>query len=105
MIQYFDKMDLTVLIAVIGLVIALLVGIFNGMNELTMSIGSGLLGYIGGNAGPAIHNAVTKKTSSSGVDDKKDNSNEIIKETVSKETKSYIDKVLPTIIEQKVIKK
>ena len=31
----------------IGLVIALLLAIYNGTNELSMSIASGLIGYIG----------------------------------------------------------
>jgi hypothetical protein len=44
-----DKINVTDCIVVIGLVIALIMTIFYGLNELSMSIASGLLGYIGGN--------------------------------------------------------
>lgn len=46
---HVDKINITDCIVVIGLVIALIMTIFYGLNELSMSIASGLLGYIGGN--------------------------------------------------------
>lgn len=45
MIEKINIVDLTV---IIGLVVALVLAIFYGLNELAMSIASGLLGYIGG---------------------------------------------------------
>lgn len=38
----------TEMIVGIGLVISLMTAIFFGMNELAMSLGSGLVGYMGG---------------------------------------------------------
>ena len=46
----FNKIDISYLIVVIGLVVSLILSIFYGLNELSMSIASGLLGYIGGSA-------------------------------------------------------
>lgn len=42
------KIHVTDLLVVIALSAALILSIFKGLNELSMSIGSGLLGYIGG---------------------------------------------------------
>lgn len=44
-----EKINITDLAVIIGLVSALILAIFYGLNELAMSIASGLLGYIGGN--------------------------------------------------------
>ncbi|MCQ4113694.1 hypothetical protein [Megasphaera sp. SC8-1] len=52
-----DKVNITDCIVVVGLVAALIMTIFYNLNELSMSIASGLLGYIGGN----IKTAATKK--------------------------------------------
>ena len=52
-----DKINIVDLTVIIGLVVALVLAIFYDQNELTMSIASGLLGYIGGN----IKTAATKK--------------------------------------------
>lgn len=49
----FNKIDISYLIVVIGLVVSLIISIFYGLNELSMSIASGLLGYIGGSAASA----------------------------------------------------
>lgn len=49
----FNKIDISYLIVVIGLVASLIISIFYGLNELSMSIASGLLGYIGGSAATA----------------------------------------------------
>lgn len=46
----FNKIDISYLIVVIGLVVSLIISILYGLNELSMSIASGLLGYIGGSA-------------------------------------------------------
>ena len=43
-----EKINVTDLLVVIALSAALILSIFKGLNELSMSIGSGLLGYIGG---------------------------------------------------------
>ena len=52
-----EKISISDVLAIVGLVAALIMSIFYGMNELAMSIASGLLGYIGGN----IKTATTKK--------------------------------------------
>lgn len=52
-----DKINITDCIVVVGLVVALIMTIFYELNELSMSIASGLLGYIGGN----IKTAATTK--------------------------------------------
>lgn len=44
-----DKINVADCLVIIGLVSALVLAIFYEMNELAMSIASGLLGYIGGN--------------------------------------------------------
>lgn len=43
-----DKINVADCLTIIGLVAALLLSIFYNLNELAMSIASGLLGYIGG---------------------------------------------------------
>lgn len=50
-----DKVNITDCIVVVGLVVALIMTIFYSLNELSMSIASGLLGYIGGNVKSAMH--------------------------------------------------
>ena len=42
-------------IVIIGLVTALILAIFYALNELAISIASGLLGYIGGTVKSAVH--------------------------------------------------
>lgn len=44
----FEKVNIADCLVIIGLVTALIMAIFYGLNELAMSIASGLLGYIGG---------------------------------------------------------
>lgn len=44
-----EKINVSDLLTVAGLLAALILAIFYGMNELAMNIASGLLGYIGGN--------------------------------------------------------
>lgn len=51
----FEKINLTDILVIVGLVTALLLAIFYEMNELAMSIASGLLGYIGGNVKSSVH--------------------------------------------------
>lgn len=53
----FEKVNIADCLVIIGLVTALILTIFYALNELAMSIASGLLGYIGGN----IKTATTKK--------------------------------------------
>lgn len=43
-----EKISIPDVLTVAGLLVALILAIFYGMNELAMSIASGLLGYIGG---------------------------------------------------------
>lgn len=43
-----DKINIADCLVIIGLVTALVLAIFYAMDELAMSIASGLLGYIGG---------------------------------------------------------
>lgn len=52
-----EKINITEVVAVVGLVATLIISVLYDMNELAMSIGSGLIGYIGGNA----RAAATKK--------------------------------------------
>lgn len=52
-----DKINVADCLTIAGLVAALILSIFYSLNELAMSIASGLLGYIGGN----IKTATTKK--------------------------------------------
>ena len=51
-----EKINVSDLLTVAGLLGALILSIFYGMNELAMSIASGLLGYIGGNIKTATTN-------------------------------------------------
>ena len=51
----FEKVNIPDCIVIIGLVTALIVAIFYTLNELAMSIASGLLGYIGGTVKSAVH--------------------------------------------------
>ena len=53
----FDKINIADCLVIIGLVSALVLAIFYEMNELAMSIASGLLGYIGG----TVKSATTRK--------------------------------------------
>lgn len=46
----FNKIDLTDLAVVISLSVALFAGIYYHLNELAMSIASGLIGYLGGSS-------------------------------------------------------
>lgn len=43
-----EKINIADCLVIIGLVAALILAIFYNLNELAMSIASGLLGYIGG---------------------------------------------------------
>ena len=65
----FNKIDISYLIVVIGLVVSLIISIFYGLNELSMSIASGLLGYIGGSAATA--KTVPKDTNTANSNDTK----------------------------------
>lgn len=47
--EMFEKVNISDCLVIIGLVTALILAIFYALNELAMSIASGLLGYIGGN--------------------------------------------------------
>lgn len=49
-----DRINIADLVVITGLVVALVMAILFGLNELAMSIASGLLGYIGG-AKTAVH--------------------------------------------------
>ena len=51
----FEKINIADCIVIIGLIAALIMAIFYAMNELAMSIASGLLGYIGGNVKSTIN--------------------------------------------------
>lgn len=51
----FDKLNLIDAMVIIGLVTSLIMAIFYNLNELAMSIASGLLGYIGGTVKSAVH--------------------------------------------------
>lgn len=51
----FEKINIPDCIVIIGLVTALILAIFYVLNELAMSIASGLLGYIGGTVKSAVH--------------------------------------------------
>ena len=46
--EMFEKVNIADCLVIIGLVTALILAIFYALNELAMSIASGLLGYIGG---------------------------------------------------------
>ena len=51
----FEKINIPDCMVIIGLVAALIMAIFYSLNELAMSIASGLLGYIGGTVKSAVH--------------------------------------------------
>lgn len=51
----FEKVNIPDCLVIIGLVTALILAIFYTLNELAMSIASGLLGYIGGTVKSAVH--------------------------------------------------
>lgn len=51
----FEKVNIPDCIVIIGLVTELILAIFYTLNELAMSIASGLLGYIGGIVKSAVH--------------------------------------------------
>ena len=50
-----EKINVPDVIVVVALSAALIISIYGGLNELSMSIASGLLGYIGGAAKNNIH--------------------------------------------------
>lgn len=52
-----EKINVPDVLTVAGLLVALIMSIFYGMNDLAMSIASGLLGYIGG----TVKSATTRK--------------------------------------------
>lgn len=54
----FEKINIADCIVILALAVALILAIFYSLNELAMSIASGLLGYIGGSVKYA---AVNKK--------------------------------------------
>jgi hypothetical protein len=58
----FEKVNIPDCLVIIGLVTALIMAIFYNLNELAMSIASGLLGYIGGTVKSAIHQKGEEKT-------------------------------------------
>ena len=51
----FEKVTIADCIVIIGLISALVMAIFYAMNELAMSIASGLLGYIGGSVKSTVN--------------------------------------------------
>lgn len=51
----FEKINVTDLAVIIVLGIALILAIYYRMNELSMSIASGMIGYIGGASRMAAH--------------------------------------------------
>ena len=50
----FEKINIPDCLVIIGLITALIMAIFYNLNELAMSIASGLLGYIGGTVKSAV---------------------------------------------------
>lgn len=44
----FEKVDIENILVILALGLSLILAILHGMDNLAMSIGSGLLGYIGG---------------------------------------------------------
>lgn len=52
-----NKINVADCLVIIGLIAALILAIFYSLNELAMSIASGLLGYIGG----TVKSATTRK--------------------------------------------
>ena len=57
----FEKVNIPDCIVVIGLVMALILAIFYALNELAMSIASGLFGYIGGTVKTAVQKGEEKQ--------------------------------------------
>ena len=55
-----DRINIADLLVITGLVAGLVMAILFGLNELAMSIASGLLGYIGG-AKTAVHKSERKE--------------------------------------------
>lgn len=51
----FEKVNIADCLVIIGLVTALILAIFYALNELAMSIASGLLGYIGGSVKSTVN--------------------------------------------------
>lgn len=51
----FEQIKITDVLVIAGLIVALLMAIFYHMNELAMSIASGMIGYIGGSARMTTH--------------------------------------------------
>lgn len=60
----FEKINIPDCIVILGLVTALIMAIFYTLNELAMSIASGLLGYIGGTVKSAVHQKGDEKNES-----------------------------------------
>ena len=56
-----DKINVPDCLVIIGLVASLILAIFYSMNELAMSIASGLLGYIGGTVKSAASKGEEKR--------------------------------------------
>lgn len=50
----FEKINIADCLVIITLAAALILAIFYGLNELAMSIASGLLGYLGGSVKSSI---------------------------------------------------
>lgn len=59
--EMFEKVNIADCLVIIGLVTALVLAIFYAMNELAMSIASGLLGYIGGTVKSATSKGEEKR--------------------------------------------
>ena len=51
----FEKINIPDCLVIIGLITALIMAIFYNLNELAISIASGLIGYIGGTEKPSVH--------------------------------------------------
>ena len=56
----FEKINVADVLVILALAAGFIIAIYSGMNELSMSIASGLLGYIGG-AGKHIIEKEEKK--------------------------------------------
>ena len=67
----FNKIDVQDLIVIIALSGALFMSIAYGMKELSMSIASGLLGYIGGTAASTMKKETTPTTPTTNTTEKK----------------------------------
>lgn len=57
----FEKVNIPDCLVIIGLVTALIMAIFYNLNELAMSIASGLLGYIGGTVKSAANQMILQR--------------------------------------------